>query len=66
MFDFRREERYGVIPIGTGRPKQPPPHGLTIFKGSKNVVLNRTFAGSVFKHPYTKDFLKVSAERLFL
>ena len=37
--------------------KLPPPHGLDIFKGSKNVVLTREFADGTMRHPYTKRLL---------
>jgi N-acetyllactosaminide beta-1,6-N-acetylglucosaminyltransferase len=40
----------------TGIKKSPPPFNLTIYKGSKNVILSRNFAEFVIKNPVAKIF----------
>ena len=43
--------------VGTKIKKSPAPYNLTIFKGLKNVALNRTFARFVLTHPVSKSLL---------
>ena len=37
--------------------KTPPPHGLKICKGPRNVILNRTVADFMVNHPVSRDLL---------
>ena len=39
-----------------GKPKEPPPHNIKMFKGYKNVALTRKTAHFVIHHPIVKQF----------
>lgn len=39
-------------------PKEPPPFGLKIFKGYKNVILRRDMVNFFINHPISKTFLQ--------
>ena len=55
---FRRDK-----PVQTKDPLPPIPHNLTVFKGLKNVVLNRTFAEFlVSDNQVVRDFLDWAKE----
>lgn len=38
--------------------KSPPPFGLTVYKGVKNVVITRNFSNFVLDHPVATEFYK--------
>ena len=38
--------------------KTPPPHGLKMCKGPRNVILNRTVADFMVNHPVSRDLLE--------
>ena len=45
-------------------PKAPPPFGLKIFKGYKNVMMRRDFVDFIINHPVAKvyrDYVKTMA-----
>ena len=42
--------------VNTKVKKKPPPFGLKVFKGFKNVILRRDFVRFVITHPIAKAF----------
>ena len=44
--------------VNTYVPKGQPPWNLTVFKGNKNSVLNRTFCSFLLHHPVSKIYYR--------
>ena len=49
---------------GNGTLKKPPPYGIQMYKGYKNVALTRKTANFVTHHPIAKAFRKWLADTL--
>ena len=49
---------------GNGTLKKPPPYGIQMYKGYKNVALTRKTANFVTHHPIAKDFREWLADTL--
>ena len=48
--------QFDIRVIATNYNKPPPPFGLTVYKGMKNVVINRKFAKFLLEHPVAIEF----------
>ena len=60
FLDGVRAFRYDQVPLpvkGT-KKKSPPPHGLTVFKGLKNVILSRPMVRFILNDAVAIDFKK--------
>jgi seryl-tRNA synthetase len=45
-----------VRPLKTSIPLGIPPYNFVVYKGSKNVILNRTFSHFLLEHPVAQKF----------
>ena len=52
----------GASVYDTGRPKSPPPHNISIFKGSTHIVAVREFVDFVVNSRIGKDFVEFLAD----
>ena len=49
---------YIASPITTKEKKSPPPYGLRIYQGLRNLILNRTFCEFSLHHPVSRNLLE--------
>lgn len=50
--------KYDIRVIPTNFTKPPPPHGLTVYKGLKNVLIPRNFSQFVLSHPVAIEYYR--------
>ncbi len=50
--------KYDLKVVRTDFTKPPPPFGLTVYKGMKNVLITRNFSHFLLNHPVAIEFYK--------
>ena len=50
--------KYDLHLVRTNFSKSPPPFGLTVYKGMKNVVVGRNFSRFLLEHPVSIEFYR--------